>query len=462
MGEDRLLALCGGCAPLAAESKHLGLQFASVGPWKFRVVTLDSQGPLRLLGDTPESATALDGAPIEAPPPEAPPASKDASISSSKKGISAFFVHGLCGRAGQFQHQLHYLAQRGVRCIAPDLPGHGLSTFSKGAPGAPGAPGVPGAPRAWGPLGPPPAVCPLEDTEAIIKATFDSLAGTRSKEEKPQGPQGPPGPQKPQGAPWGAVLVGHSSGCELVLELYRQLVAEGRGGEVKGICLIGGDAREGVKLDLGFCWLLLQLPRLLLQLLRWLLSLPSQRLLYGRETRKENPQLIQHEKLINAENPLNSILPILNWFKRGERRKEFLKAAAAYRDSSSRPPVLLLYGEEDSVCAAYPAAAAVSRALGAAPISSTPLPGPSYLRLPYTACAVETPGGASSSSTACSSSSSSSSLHASPELWGKQGALTVAVVGRAGHSVMLEQPLEVNRILWDFVRQQLNEDPNAK
>ncbi|OEH75041.1 alpha beta hydrolase family protein [Cyclospora cayetanensis] len=426
MGEEtRLLCLCSGCEPLAAESRYLGVQFASVGPWKLRIVALDCQGPLRLLGETPETATPLGSIPLLID--EAAPRHQGAD--ANDRSLTVFFIHGGGGRAGQFRHVIHFLSQRGIRCIAPDLPGHGLSRTASGA-------------ARRDPQGAP--VCPVEDTQSIIKAVFDALAGTRKDEKKASSTPHCGSP------PRRAVLVGHSFGCLQVLRLYSQLSAENRETEVSGICLIGGDVARGPP---GLAaWLFLYLPRLVLQLIRSLVGQVSQRLLYSGETRQKNRRLMDDEQQITSMNLLETVLEILAHLKGGEAHKEFQRAADAFRDKSHRPPVLLLYGEGDSVTPPAASAAALAAALGAGPLPAS-LPSPQYLRLPYTACGAEIRG------SSCSNRNLSECLgggpHVPPEEWARQGAVTAAVVGKAGHNVMLEQPLETNKVIWEFIKRQL-------
>lgn len=285
MGEDQLLSLCGGCSALAAESRYLGLQFASVGRWKLRVVAVDCQGPLPLLGETPAAAT-----PIEHLPLKDNTAEKNLTRTNDR-GLTAFFVHGGGGRAGQFRHLIHFLAQRGVRCIAPDLPGHGVSRLPSESPeGA--------------------SVCSLEDTQNIVKATFDALAGTTERGEG----------KAPRRR---AVLVGHSFGCLQVLRLYAQLAAENRAEEVAAVCLIGGDVAQRPPGKAS--WLMLRLPRVLLHLLRSVAGRISQRLLYCKETRVSNKHLLKQEQEITSRNPFETVLQILAHLQGGAAHKDFQK-----------------------------------------------------------------------------------------------------------------------------------------
>ncbi|KAL8274663.1 hypothetical protein Esti_001378 [Eimeria stiedai] len=381
--DARLLSLCGGCEPLAAESRFLGVQFASVGPWKLRVVALDCQGPLELLGKTPETATPLGDSALASSGISTAQRSRH---SNDNEGLVAFFVHGGGGRAGQFRHLIHYLAQRGVRCVAPDLPGHGVSQLLEGPSGAP-------------------QVCSREDAQNILKATFDALAGT-----------GRGGGQEPQGAPSPAftqrraVLVGHSFGCLQVLRLYEQLEAEGRGDEVAALCLIAGDTaerRRGVA-----SWLLLSLPRFVLELLRSFLSSAVQRMLYCGDSRKQRKAMLDQERSITARNSFDTVLQALADVRSGAAHELFQAAAAAFRRSRNRPSVLLLYGEEDAITPPFSCAANVSAALGGDPLPAH-LPSPSYLGLPYAAV-----GGPFEEGDACDSSL------VSPAAWGRRGAAT--------------------------------------
>lgn len=403
MEATEILSLCGGCAHLAAESRPLGLQFASVGRWKLRVAALDCQGPLQLLGRSPQTATPL----AERLHSQHREAAKQPKGRLNGKGLTAFFVHGGGGRAGQFRHLLHFLSQRGVQCVAPDLPGHGVSRLAMG-----GSESVP--------------VCSFEDTQIILKTTFDALAATRpacNKGEKEERNR--------------AVLVGHSFGSLHVLQLYGQLVAENRAEEVAGICLIGSDAAQRPK-GKGV-WLLLHLPLLLLQLFRGLIGRLAQRLLYCRETFVYNKVLLEQEREITSRNSFEVVLRILAELESGIARNRFQRAAATFRDSPRRPPVLLVYGEEDRLSPPASCAASLAAALGAGHLPST-LPSPQYLRLPSTA-------------TAAGGDGSDGGALASPTEWARTKQVTAVLVGRAGHNVMLEQPLETNRVVWEFVKQ---------
>ncbi|KAL8452688.1 hypothetical protein Emed_001252 [Eimeria media] len=418
--DARLLSLCGGCAPLAAESRFLGIQFASVGPWKLRVVAIDCGGPLELLGKTPETATPLVDRSVQ--DSSGVWTVQDTRRPNDNTGLVAFFVHGGGGRAGQFRHLIHYLAQRGVRCVAPDLPGHGVSQLLKGPSGAP-------------------QVCSREDAQNILKATFDALAGTR-KGGPSDGAEG--GPPRPLGAPNNpqrrAVLIGHSFGSLQALRLYEQLEAEGRGGEVAALCLIAGDTAERVR---GVAsWLLLSLPRFVLKLLRSFLSSAVQRLLYCSDSRKQRKSMLEQERLITSTNSFDTVLQALADVRSGAAHKDFQAAAAAFRRSASRPPVLMLYGEEDAITPPASCAANMSAALGGGPLPAH-LPRPSYLGLPYSAV-----GGPPDEGDA-----SESSL-VSPAAWAKSGAVTAVLVAHAGHNCMLEQPQATNQVVWDFVKQQ--------
>ncbi|KAL8446819.1 hypothetical protein Emag_004580 [Eimeria magna] len=300
--EARLLSLCGGCAPLAAESRFLGIQFASVGPWKLRVVTLDCQGPLELLGRTPETATPLVDSALGSSCVSTPQGSRHPNDNT---GLVAFFVHGGGGRAGQFRHLIHYLAQRGVRCVAPDMPGHGVSQILEGPLGAP-------------------QVCSREDAQNILKATFDALAGTRrggppeESEGAPPLPRASGPPPSPQRR---AVLIGHSFGCLQALRLYEQLEAEGRGDEVAALCLIAGDTAERVR---GLAsWLLLSLPRFVLKLLRSFLSSAVQRMLYCSDSRRKRKSMLEQERLITSMNSFDTVLQALVDVRSGAAHKDF-------------------------------------------------------------------------------------------------------------------------------------------
>ncbi|CDJ51861.1 hypothetical protein, conserved [Eimeria brunetti] len=204
MADDPLLSLCGGCKPLAAESKFLGVQYASLGLHRFRVVALDAQGPMQLLGPTPAAATPLDPFLDSSSAPQEDIISRSEPLHSiyatyeeisGEKGrkndtnLTAFFLHGGGGRAGQFRHLLHFLAQRGIRCIAPDLPGHGLSRLQHtrwqqqqgaAAAAAPAAAAAARAPAAAAGERETETSCSVQDTQTIVKAIYDALAGTRS------------------------------------------------------------------------------------------------------------------------------------------------------------------------------------------------------------------------------------------------------------------------------------------
>ncbi|KAL8424635.1 hypothetical protein Efla_004258 [Eimeria flavescens] len=478
--EDLLLSLCDGCKPLAEESRYLGVQFASVGPWKLRVVAIDCEGPLKLLGDTAENAVPLGSA------SSAGLGQLAAAVAEKRpgdKGLTAFFVHGGGGRAGQFKHLIHYFAQRGVRCIAPDLPGHGVSQALKGPPGGP-------------------SVCSIEEAQTILKATFDSLAGT-AQQQQPTAEAGGGGiPQKGRRR---AILVGHSFGCLQALRLYAQLEAENRADEVAALCLLAADTAEPPLR--GASWLLLSLPRFLVKLMRSFIGGIVQRLLYSRDTRRRRRDLLQHERQIAARNSLDAVAQILADINNGAAYKEFqggestveyllvsphlhlrvfplpfacwddwglrvscssVHAFECNRDAklrnsetlfsffsraryapspSSRPPVLLVYGEEDSLKAPGPSASAVAAALGGGALPLQ-LPSAAYLGLPYTATVAR-------AAAAADEEDGSEEGLTSPHRWAQPGAVSAVLVGHAGHNVMLEQPQETNRLVWDFVKQQL-------
>lgn len=289
MNEAQLLSLCGNCPSLAIESRYLGVQFASVGPWKLRVVAIDCQGPLRLLGEQPEKATPLGSRPLSLE------AERSSRRRPSDKNLTAFFLHGGGGRAGQFRHQIHHLAQRGVRCIAADLPGHGLSIL--GPQGARGDS----------------AVCSVEQSQVILKATFDSLAATHPAVY--EGEKAEKGPRRK------AVLVAHSFGCLQALRLYQQLLEENREDEIAAICLIGGNSSQ--RLPGLSSWLLLHLPKLLLRVVRSFISVFAQRLLFSKESRIHNKRVLQHEAQIASRNPLDIILQVLQQLRSGAAHKHF-------------------------------------------------------------------------------------------------------------------------------------------
>lgn len=280
---DSAVNLCNGCKALADESLSLGIGFVQVGCWKVRVVGMDLHGPVTALGGTPETATPIESECFT-----------NQTVFRKSKGdaqLTAYFLHGAGGRAGQFKHQIHFLAQRGIRCIAIDLPGHGVSPERLECE--------------------PPV---SKEAESIVKCIYDAMAGTRGTQVRAA-----------HASSRRSLLIGHSFGFLQVLRLYEQLADEGRGQEVAGICLIGGDGRMKV------CGTHLLMPSLasliLLHLLRFLTRRFLQRLQFSSETYKSNHRLLQQELQMAYIAPTDHAMFMHSVIRSGEARMLLKKGA---------------------------------------------------------------------------------------------------------------------------------------
>ncbi|CBZ54971.1 conserved hypothetical protein [Neospora caninum Liverpool] len=389
---------------LDEEAQSLGLQYGQVHGVPIRIVEVEGSGPVASLSPSQAPRDLLCETPSCGTPPlceprcHSPPRLQRAGAAQPQRcdaestlpgheGLrtTVFFIHGLGGRAGQFRHQIHFLAQRGCRCIAVDLPGHGESPvggFDRG-------------------------MVSLDRTREIVKAIFDAMSDTRTIERSspvstgsaaaevldatPERERGPTGAElhletpgdctrssslpggwhgepngrlasKNDGEPHGedksgvrevskprrrAVLIGHSLGALYALTLFADLAKEGRSAEVSGIVLIGAlAAYPHTRVQ----HLLPCMPAVILELLRGLIKRQVQRQLFHPSTLLQNARLVRAEDSVTRNNPMSVILSILRDLQTS-RPSEFIEEGIrAYHEATQRPSILLLTGEEDVVC----------------------------------------------------------------------------------------------------------------
>nr|PIL96882.1 alpha/beta hydrolase family protein [Toxoplasma gondii COUG] len=331
------------------EALSLGLQYRQVLGIPIRVVEVDGSLPVTCLGfseQTPRSVCCETPTPTpcslcESPCHSRPPAKDATSVPHHRmidgaevtlphhEGLrtTVFFIHGLGGRAGQFRHQIHFLAQRGCRCIAVDLPGHGESRL------------VPYDSSMF----------TLDKSRKIVKTIFDEMSNTRTCKRV----NGTDGGEKELGVRGSrlrrhAVVVGHSLGSLFALTLFADLEKEGRNAEVSGIVLIGA---LGAYPHTGVQRLLLScIPAFVLELVRGLIKRQVQRQLYHPVTLQHNTRLVFAEDSVTRQNPMHVILSTLLDLQTSRPKKFLEEGIGAYHEVPQRPSILLLTGEKDAVC----------------------------------------------------------------------------------------------------------------
>ncbi|PHJ20257.1 alpha beta hydrolase family protein [Cystoisospora suis] len=390
---------------LDAEARTLGLQFARVLGTPLRVIDVENNHPVLSLSSselsapslpclsTADSPSLLSSSSTEGDslsscvpfPKKATDLPESTALKCSVKGegesaetLTIFFIHGLGGRGGQFRHQIHFLSQRGCRCIAVDLPGHGESrlgvfdnsTFTQGHTRKILSTifdyYISGTSPCFQTLDRSTVTDEGESSRTKTGSTNPSYTerdddnGVKSKVWNVQGKSkqkgGGPGHRTSEGSSSitlrshrrRAVIIGHSLGALHAMTLYADLQKEGRGNEVAGIVLICPRASYPSSRFQRF--LISYIPAFILEFFRGFIKRRAQRMLFHPLTLLRNLSLVWNEDSVTRLNPMSVIVAIIKDLQTGLPTESMQEDIRTYRDDPSRPPVLLLCGEQDAVC----------------------------------------------------------------------------------------------------------------
>ncbi|CEM09083.1 unnamed protein product [Vitrella brassicaformis CCMP3155] len=213
--------------------------------------------------------------------------------------MTVLFLHGMGGRAAQFKHQVDFLAERGLRVVAPDLPGAGESD---------------------------------KPTDSFDHYSAERLAGVCLAVYQ----------LFCKGA---TVIVGHSYGCQHALRVMQTLHQEGKGKgsrmAVNGLVLIGASRHASQPPAI-----MLNLPVAVLELVRPMFRDASNRSLFHPDTERV---VIASENEVTSLNPMFVIKGMVKGWVGPSMQQGIDQGIESYRGLEVQPSVLLLTGETDPI-----------------------------------------------------------------------------------------------------------------